>query len=47
MTDLPSRVPEDELSRLEKEATDFRVTGVRLELTGYCRSCDPGATVRA
>ena len=47
VTDLPSRVPENELSRLEQEATDFRVTGVRLELTGYCGSCDPAATVRA
>ncbi|MGD2068403.1 MAG: transcriptional repressor [Gemmatimonadota bacterium] len=40
--DIPARVPEGQLERLEAAARNFRVTGVRLELTGYCEGCDPG-----
>jgi len=48
VSDLPNRVPEGQLERLEADARDFRVTGVRLELTGYCSECDPaGEPVRA
>ena len=42
VSDLPRRVPEGQLARLEEEAHGFRVTGVRLELTGFCSDCDPG-----
>ena len=45
VADLPDRVPEGQLARLERAATDFRVTGVRLELTGYCSACDPAPDV--
>ena len=41
VSDLPDRVPPSQLARLEEAAEDFRVTGVRLELTGYCAECDP------
>ena len=41
VSDLPDRMPEGELARLEDAARGFRVTGVRLELTGYCAECDP------
>jgi len=48
VSDLPNRVPEGQLERLEADAHDFRVTGVRLELTGYCADCDPvGEPARA
>lgn len=48
VSDLPNQVPEGQLERLEADAHDFRVTGVRLELTGYCADCDPaGEPARA
>lgn len=48
VSDLPNRVPEGQLERLEADARDFRVTGVRLELTGFCSECDPaGEPARA
>ncbi len=40
--DLPGRVDDSEVARLEASAREFRVTGYRLELTGYCAQCDPG-----
>lgn len=44
VADLPDRVPDGQLARLEEAAHDFRVTGLRLELTGYCADCDPGGS---
>lgn len=41
--DLPHRVDDGEVARLQASADGFRVTGVRLELTGYCPSCDSEA----
>ncbi len=41
VSDLPGRIPQDDLSRLRSRAGDFRVTGYRLEFTGYCPACDP------
>ncbi len=38
--DLSHRVAEREVERLLASAGGFRVTGVRLELTGYCPACD-------
>lgn len=38
--DLPHRVDDGEVERLQASAEGFRVTGVRLELTGYCPACD-------
>ncbi len=39
--DLPGQVDEREVARLEASADGFRVTGCRLELTGYCSECGP------
>ncbi|MBT8335613.1 MAG: transcriptional repressor [Gemmatimonadetes bacterium] len=39
--DLAGRVDESEVDRLQSTAHGFRVTGYRLELTGYCPTCDP------
>ena len=47
VVDLPGRVPEREVSRLERSAEGFRVTGYRLELTGYCSACDATAPAGA
>lgn len=44
VVDLPDRVDADEVDRLQASAEGFRVTGVRLELTGFCPSCDPEGT---
>ncbi|MDT8370146.1 MAG: transcriptional repressor [Longimicrobiales bacterium] len=41
--DLPGRVDHREVARLEASADGFHVTGYRLELTGYCGACAPGA----
>ncbi len=38
--DLVDHVDADEVHRLEASARGFRVTGYRLELTGYCANCD-------
>lgn len=43
VVDLPGRVDSDEVDRLQASAEGFRITGVRLELTGYCPTCDSGA----
>lgn len=40
VSDIPARVPRGQVSRLEEAAEGFRVTGMRLELTGYCSACD-------
>lgn len=41
VTDVPGEVPPSELDDLGRRASGFTVTGVRLELTGYCGSCVP------
>jgi Fe2+ or Zn2+ uptake regulation protein len=43
VADLPGRVDTREVNRLEENAGHFRITGYRLELTGYCPSCDSGS----
>jgi Fe2+ or Zn2+ uptake regulation protein len=42
VVDLPGRVDEGEVDRLQSSARGFRVTGYRLELTGICPTCDLG-----
>ncbi|MBW3534431.1 MAG: transcriptional repressor [Gemmatimonadetes bacterium] len=42
VADVHGRIPPDDLASLRAGAGDFRVTGYRLELTGYCTECDPG-----
>lgn len=42
VVDLSGRVDDREVARLEAAAEGFHVTGYRLELTGYCRTCAPG-----
>lgn len=42
VADVPGRVPESDVERLGDPVDGFRVTGYRLELTGYCLECDPG-----
>jgi Fe2+ or Zn2+ uptake regulation protein len=39
--DLADHVDAGEVDRLQSSAEGFRVTGYRLELTGYCPTCDP------
>ena len=41
VTDVPGEIPSAELDDLGQRATGFTVTGVRLELTGYCGACVP------
>jgi Fe2+ or Zn2+ uptake regulation protein len=43
VADLPGRVDATEVDRLQSNTRGFRVTGYRLELTGYCPTCDPEA----
>lgn len=43
VADVPGKVPESEVEDLGEPVQGFRVTGYRLELTGYCADCDPGA----
>lgn len=47
IADVPGRVPPAELARLRGQAGPFRVTGYRVELTGFCATCDPGEAVEA
>jgi Fe2+ or Zn2+ uptake regulation protein len=47
VVDLPGRVDEREVARLEASADGFHVTGYRLELTGYCGECAPTPAARA
>lgn len=42
VADVHGRIPQEDLAGLRAGAGDFRVTGYRLELTGYCTECDPG-----
>ena len=42
--DIPAYLPPAELDRLSGRTGGFRVTGYRVELTGYCGACDPGET---
>jgi Fe2+ or Zn2+ uptake regulation protein len=39
MFDLPGRPPSQDLAEFEDRPRGFRVTGYRLELTGYCGDC--------
>ena len=45
--DIPAHLPPAELDRLSGRTGAFRVTGYRVELTGYCAACDPGENARA
>lgn len=45
--DIPAHLPSAEVNRLSGRVGAFRVTGYRVELTGYCRACDPGETAQA
>ena len=46
ITDVPGRVPPAEIPPPAR-AGHFRVTGYRVELTGYCAQCDPGEAAQA
>jgi len=37
--DVPGHVDEEEISDLQENVQGFRVTGFRLEFTGYCSAC--------
>ena len=41
IVDVPGDLPPAELSDISRKAHGFRVTGYRLELTGYCPECAP------
>lgn len=47
VSDLHGHVDADEVHRLEASASNFRITGYRLELTGYCDTCDAHGLARA
>jgi Fur family peroxide stress response transcriptional regulator len=47
VADVPGPTPGAEQLSLRDQAGHFRVTGYRLELTGYCAECDPGQGARA
>lgn len=47
VADVGGRIPAADLACLRAGVGDFRVTGYRLELTGYCTACDPGDAARA
>jgi len=40
IVDVPGHLPPKDLSDLERGTDGFRVTGYRLELTGYCSDCE-------
>jgi Fe2+ or Zn2+ uptake regulation protein len=44
VSDLPGRADDREVARLAASADHFKVTGYRLELTGYCAECSAPAT---
>ena len=46
IADVPGRVPATELPAPARTG-DFRVTGYRVELTGFCAQCDPGEAAQA
>ncbi len=39
IVDVPGTLPSEDLEEMDRETTQFRVTGYRLEFTGYCASC--------
>lgn len=41
--DVPGRLPREDLEAMEDGTGEFRVTGYRLELTGYCSACGEAA----
>jgi Fe2+ or Zn2+ uptake regulation protein len=43
ITDVPGRLPTDEIEELNPGTEGFRVTGYRLEFTGYCDACQDAA----
>ena len=45
--DVPGHIPSGELARLRGRTGGFRVTGYRVELTGYCPACYPGEAALA
>jgi Fur family peroxide stress response transcriptional regulator len=45
--DVHTHLPPAELDRLSGRTGGFRVTGYRVELTGYCSACDPGEGAQA
>lgn len=45
--DIAGELPEDHLGALRTNADGFRVTGYRLELSGYCVECVPEAASTA
>ena len=46
ITDVPGPVPTAAPVEVEAQGAPFRVTGYRIELTGYCADCDPGRPAR-
>jgi Fe2+ or Zn2+ uptake regulation protein len=47
IADVPGPIPGAERLHLDERAAGFRVTGYRLELTGFCDECDPVEGARA
>ena len=47
IADVPGPIPGAGRLHLDERAAGFRVTGYRLELTGYCDACDPREGARA
>lgn len=47
IADLAGPIPSADQLHLQEQHAAFRVTGYRLELTGYCADCDPGEGARA
>jgi Fur family peroxide stress response transcriptional regulator len=47
VADVPGRVPAAEMVPDATPTGHFRVTGYRVELTGYCAQCDPGEAAQA
>lgn len=43
VADIPGHLPQEELDDLRQDAHGFRITGYRLELTGYCVDCEAGS----
>ena len=47
IADVPGPFPFAESVPLAGRSGGFRVTGCRVELTGYCAQCDPGGAAQA
>ena len=47
IADVAGPTPVPDPLRFPRHEGQFRVTGYRLELTGYCAECDPGEGARA